>query len=520
MEDVYLCTQRKILGLESRGYTVKQMWECQWVQLKQSESAVRDFANKLNIVAPLNPRDAFCGRRTHAIKLYHQTEADEDIDRYDFTSLYPYVNKNEKYQIGHPEIIFETEGKISQYFGIAKCTVLPPYELYHPVLPHRHNDKLTFPVCRTCVETEMEKPLLEKSYVCPHNYEQRQITGTWCTPELIEAENQGYKIKHIHEVCRFEEKRTGLFADYVNTWLKIKEEASGWPEHVRNDPAKQQEYVAKYLEKEKIQLDPAKIEKNPGLRTLAKMMLNSMWGKFEQKPNKTQVKEFDDSTQFHQFHDSNKYDIRYVSILTEQRVEVHYKHQLQDDPVSPNLNIFIACFTTCHARLKLYKQLHKLNERVLYFDTDSIIFKTSGKKKPDLGEYLGDFTNELNEGDTIIEFASGGPKNYGYQTRQGKQECKIRGISLNSEGSKQLNFPILKQNVLDDIQNPPTEARQTTIIKPHHINRQAQDYFICTDKQEKSISLFTLSGSLTPKHLKRTRTVIKLTRIWSMRTFY
>ena len=146
-----------------------------------------------------------------------------------------------------------------------------------------------------------------------------------------------------------------MFADYVNTWLKIKVEASGWPEHVGNDPVEQQEHIEKYLQKEEIQLDPTKIEKNPGLRTLAKMMLNSMWGKFGQKPNKTQVKEFDDPILFHQFHDSDKYDIRYVSVLTEQRVEVHYKHQLQDDPVSPNLNIFIACFTTCWARLKLYE---------------------------------------------------------------------------------------------------------------------------------------------------------------------
>ena len=133
-------------------------------------------------------------------------------------------------------------------------------------------------------------------------------------------------------------------------------------------------------------LDPdSQLEEDLGLRPLAKMMLNSMLGKFGQKPNKTQVKEFDDAIQFHDFHDSDKYDIRYVSVLTEQRVEVRYKHQLQDDPVSPNLNIFIACFTTCWARLKLYKQLFKLNERVLYFDTDSVIFKTSsGQTKPNL----------------------------------------------------------------------------------------------------------------------------------------
>ena len=130
-------------------------------------------------------------------------------------------------------------------------------------------------------------------------------------------------------------------------------------------------------------------------------MLNSMWGKFGQKPNKTQVKEFDDPVKVHEFHDSDKYDIRYVSVLTEQRVEIHYKHQLQDDPVSPNLNIFIACFTTRWARLKLYEQLNAPKERVLYFDTDSVIFKASGEDKPELGEYLGDFKNELSEGDII-----------------------------------------------------------------------------------------------------------------------
>ena len=73
------------------------------------------------------PRDAFCGGRTNAIELYHQTEAD-----YDFTLLYPYVNKTKRYPLGQPEILFEPgHTDMSQYFGIAKCTVLPPYELYH-----------------------------------------------------------------------------------------------------------------------------------------------------------------------------------------------------------------------------------------------------------------------------------------------------------------------------------------------------------------------------------------------------
>ena len=64
---------------------------------------------------------------------------------------------------------------------------------------------------------------------------------------------------------------------------------SGWPEWTANDPDKQQQYVNNYKDKEGIQLDPDKIQKNPGRRSLAKMMLNSFWGKYGQQGNNSQV---------------------------------------------------------------------------------------------------------------------------------------------------------------------------------------------------------------------------------------
>ena len=68
------------------------------------------------------------------------------------------------------------------YSGIAQCRVLPPRGLYHPVLPIRHGGKLTFPLCTACVEEEMAKLPLERSYLCAHSNDQRVLTGTWCTP--------------------------------------------------------------------------------------------------------------------------------------------------------------------------------------------------------------------------------------------------------------------------------------------------------------------------------------------------
>ena len=166
--------------------------------------------------------------------------------------------------------------------------------------------------------------------------------------------------------------------------LKIKEEESGWPKHVKH-----------YYAREEIQLEPEKIQNNPGLRTLAKMMLNSLRVKCKSltKPRSNNNK----------FHESDKYDIPYVSVLTEKRVEMHYKHHEEDDLTSPNLNIFVACFTTCWTQLHLYEALDLLQDRVLYFDTDSVIFRSlPGQTKPELGNYLGDFKNELAEEQRMI----------------------------------------------------------------------------------------------------------------------
>ena len=84
-----------------------------------------------------------------------------------------------------------------------------------------------------------------------------------------------------------------------------------------------------------------------------------------------------------------------------------------------------------HARLKLYSALDTLEERVLYYDTDSMICRWKpGQEELPLGRYLGQFTDEIG-GDPIVKFISGCAKNYGYLTRSGKTECKVRGFSLN-----------------------------------------------------------------------------------------
>ena len=127
--------------------------------------------------------------------------------------------------------------------------------------------------------------------MCRHDPSQRQLTGTWCTPELVKAVEKGYVILKIHEVWHFDERLQGLFENYVNTWLKLKEEASGFSASCVTSEQRQH-HVTEYERREGIQLDRANIEYNPGKQAVAKLMLNSMWGKFDQRIDKTQVKEF------------------------------------------------------------------------------------------------------------------------------------------------------------------------------------------------------------------------------------
>ena len=107
-------------------------------------------------------------------------------------SLYPGVNKNCPYPIGHLQVITQPfDQSLESYFGLATVDILPPAGLFHPVLPMRSGQKLTFPLCHTCVQKEQTKLMLDRTQYCPHSDADRMLRGTWCTPELVKATEKG-----------------------------------------------------------------------------------------------------------------------------------------------------------------------------------------------------------------------------------------------------------------------------------------------------------------------------------------
>ena len=129
MAELYEATKAKTALLRSMGFTVIEMWEHEWDWEVNTDLVLQDFLSTLDIVDPLEPRDAFFGGRTGAASLYAKVDESqgEEIRYVDVTSEYPWVNKYGTYPIGHPRIITNPDDQdISHYYGIAKVDVLPP----------------------------------------------------------------------------------------------------------------------------------------------------------------------------------------------------------------------------------------------------------------------------------------------------------------------------------------------------------------------------------------------------------
>lgn len=147
-----------------------------------------------------------------------------------------------------------------------------------------------------------------------------------------------------------------------------------------------------------------------------------------------------------------------------------YREIVSEEDEDSHKNIAIAAFVTAHARLRLWTEMNKLGKRVIYHDTDSIIYERDpdGYNIPN-GRYLGEWEDECGQ-KPITGFVSTGPKTYAYRyladpeecsvekirqfndsgveyqinddgtVQQLVYQCKAKGFTLNHETSEQINF--------------------------------------------------------------------------------
>ena len=528
MEELYRIAFVKEEKLRRQDYRVVVMWECEWRRQKETDPALALWCHDHDLVEPLDIRKAFYGGRTGCTKLWSRVVPGgvDRLDYLDFKSLYPSCNINRRrdeiitlpedddgeneqptagpseplgswdvddpdpYPVGHPVIRRYTETgegelplDIGDIYGFIKCDVEAPSQgLYHPVLPYRCRNKLTFPLCRSCAESQAQE-------LCTHTPEERFLRGTWVSEEVKLALRKGYRIRRVWETYHYPQRSRHLFRSYVLKFQQAKEHASGWPPHVTT-PEQRAAYVQDYEAHEGVRLDPDRMHFNPGVRAIAKHELNSLWGKFGESPNKITTEYITEVPTWLRLATSPRHDVHAVYPVNEDMIMVMYNlHEEYADSLTNDMctSVSIAAWTTWLARKKLYVEvLDVLKERVCYMDTDSCIFETrpgDDRQAVTVGTYFGDLTDEISgeygPDATMVEFASAGPKNYGFRVSTGATKVKVRGISLTVRVRETLNWNSMLMaitNVVEDVSaglSPEEAADEHAMIVeyPHSIRR-------------------------------------------------
>lgn len=391
--------------------------------------------------------------------------------------------KYKHYPVGHPTCLVGPilDGyTIDNLEGLVRCTVVPPRNLFIPLLPAKINKKLVFTLCRVCAENK-------QTTLCNHTERQRALTGCWVSFELQKAKQIGYKILQIHEAWHYSKTTVydkvsndgGLFATYMNTFIKLKLEASGYPRHVLSD-AEKDAYIENIQKSEGVRLDKNNIEKNAGKRISAKLCLNNLWGKMGQRNNMQQTSFIRQPQKFFDLLSSDETEINDCFVINDDVIFVKFKHAEHFAKSAPNTNAIVASYVTAHGRLALYSYLEKLGKRTLYYDTDSVIYKSMpGMYDIPLGDCMGDMTDEL-DGEYITEFTSTGAKSYAYKTNAGTQSVKCKGFTLNKITSDVLTFETLR-DMATGVGAKSITVKGTTRIRPDVKRRR-----VCTELESKS----------------------------------
>jgi len=379
----------------------------------------------------------FFGGRTEVFQL-HVNITDEElkdgkyINYIDIQSLYPTVQFYDELPCGLPVWDIEPviQGDMKEYleghFGYIEVDVRCP-NIHIPLLPEKKDMKLMF-------------DLVDKSKT------------VYSSVELLRAIEIGYEITKVHKSLYFE-KSVDLFKGYIQNFLKIKTECSGY----EGDDV--DEYIKRYYESCGVLLEKDKIKKNKGKKLLAKILLNSLWGKFGQKDDMPTNEYITDPSKWFRMLKKNidgEIILKSETMIDENTLYIQYVSKDTTTSSLNTTNVGVAGFTTAQARLRLYKELYKLDDRVIYCDTDSIVYKHDTKLyNTQQSDVLGGWEAETKS--PIIEFIGIAPKSYGYKCADGKIDVKCKGITLNYNNKQKLNFDTLtelvygKKNVIETV---------------------------------------------------------------------
>ena len=148
----------------------------------------------------------------------------------------------------------------------------------------------------------------------------------------------------------------------MNTFLKLKTEASGYPDWVRT-PEDEDCYVDNIYASEGIRMDKEAIKPSAAKRGLAKLCLNSMWGKLTERNNRTKSKIISDPHELYRFLATPGIEVVSLMFASDNVVSASWCFIAEEDiPKLLHTIEVIGAYVTAGARLRLYSYLDKLQE--------------------------------------------------------------------------------------------------------------------------------------------------------------
>lgn len=399
---------------------------------------------RLNYDQDLFARMAMHGGKTDVRIM--QVELDESVIasgigmRYvDVQSLYPTVQYYDPLPVGSPKTyIYDQRNPFSQeefqrllhlpddqHVYFIECDIHPTRYVHHPIVGDYDKDK---------------------KFVS-HLQPLKKVVLT--SVEFKEAIRQGYCATKIYRVDMYQSSRE-LFKTYIETFLRLKITASKSPFSENTTDAEKQRYFDRIEEKYNFRLTENDFEENASQRSLAKLLLNSLWGKFGERQNRSETKIFIDAKEKQKF--SQRVHRGKYKIVSERSYGTYGWQVLYKEPMKknyPEKNVAIASFVTAHARIRLLKGLNTVGDRVVYHDTDSVVYiQQPGKPGIEEGQFLGDWESET--GNSLIDIFIGlAPKTYAYayttETGERKYVTKAKGFPTDGITERKLTLDHFRQ---------------------------------------------------------------------------
>lgn len=290
------------------------------------------------------------------------------------------------YKGGRTEI-FKLYGKDLNYYDINSLYPSVMYDFEYP-LPIKNNFKKVFKLNKdklgvyniTAEVEDLQIPVLHKNINGKFIFPVGRLNGLYYTQEILKAVEMGYKIKVNYG---YEFLKTGyIFKSYVEHFYNLKKTETG------------------------------------SKRAIAKLMLNSLYGKFGQRRDR---------------------EVHHL-VVDGSLSNLNYSAKKYWDSETDFIHPEIAGMITANARTRLYNLFQKAGlDRVYYCDTDSIITDTVLSTSNELGD--------IKQEDRIKEFIALRPKLYGYLNVNKEIIIKAKGFKEGNINFADFENGLFKQDL-------------------------------------------------------------------------